>query len=70
MYLHPLQDRLQRIRIPLANGDPDAVLDLQAVVEQTYEAGSYQYRIRYEAPCNPSLRPELQEWASTLVPQG
>ncbi|MDA0840495.1 MAG: DUF4058 family protein [Planctomycetota bacterium] len=69
LYLHTLQERLKRIRIPLANGDPDAVLDLQAVVEQTYQAGSYQYRIKYDELCNPSLRPELQEWASTFVAQ-
>jgi hypothetical protein len=27
------------VRVPLAEGDPDVLLDLQAVLAQTYEAG-------------------------------
>jgi hypothetical protein len=36
-----LRDRLPGIRIPLRNGDPDVVLDLQSLIDQAYEAGAY-----------------------------
>jgi hypothetical protein len=39
LYLRNLRQRLPRIRIPLAEGDPDVKLDLQAVLEQTYDRG-------------------------------
>jgi hypothetical protein len=60
LYPRALRDRLPRIRIPLSNGDPDVVLDLQAVLEQTCEAGSYRSRLNYRAPCQPALSPEHQ----------
>lgn len=67
--LHPirLRDRLPRMRIPLAGDDPDVVLDVQAVLAQTYELGSYRDRIDYASPCVPPLSPEDQAWADELI---
>jgi hypothetical protein len=62
-----LRQRLPRIRVPLADSDPDAVLDVQAVLEQTYEAGSYRERLRYDRPCVPPLPAEDQAWADELI---
>jgi hypothetical protein len=67
LYYCSLRRRLPRIRIPLAENDPDAILDLQAVVNQTYEAGSYSDRIDYEAPCRPALVPDDQDWAKQRI---
>jgi hypothetical protein len=64
LYPRRLPERLPRIRVPLAAGDPDVVLDVQAVLAQTYEAGSYRERINYETPCRPSLAGEDQAWAN------
>ena len=58
-----LRQRLPRIGVPLADGDPDVVLDVQAVIEQTYEAGSYRERLRYDQTCIPALPAEDQAWA-------
>src|SRR5260370_5590707 len=41
LYLRGIRQRLPKINVPLASGDPDVKLDLQAVLEHTYEAGSY-----------------------------
>lgn len=60
-------ERLPRISIPLADGDRDVVLDVQAVVAQTYEAGSYEARLHYDQPCVPPLRAEAQAWAAELI---
>jgi hypothetical protein len=63
LYPRPLAERLPRVRIPLAAGDPDAVLDLQAVLERTYEDGAYRDRIDYSRPCRPPLSGADQAWA-------
>ena len=67
LYPCRLRERLPRIRIPLAHGDPDVPLDLQAAVTRVYDAGSYQARIDYGSPCQPPLEPEDQKWASQLA---
>jgi hypothetical protein len=67
LYPRPLRQRLPRISVPLTDGDPDVVLDVQAVLAQTYEAGSYRERLRYDRPCVPSLSAEDQAWADELI---
>jgi hypothetical protein len=67
LYPRQLRQRLPRIRVPLAAGDPDVVLDVQAVLNQTYEAGSYRERLRYDQPCVPALPAENQAWANQLI---
>ena len=66
-YPRSLRERLPRIRIPLANGDRDVTLDVQAAIAQTYEAGSYRDRLKYNADCVPPLRAEDQAWATELI---
>ncbi len=67
LYPRRLRDRLPRIGVPLADGDADAALDIQAAVTQTYEAGYYAARIDYSRPCHPRLAPDDQAWASQLA---
>lgn len=66
-YPRSLRERLPRIRIPLANGDRDVTLDVQAAIAQTYEAGSYRDRLKYNTDCVPPLRAEDQAWATELI---
>ena len=67
LYPRGLRDRLPRIRIPLADADPDVPLDLQAVLAQTYDAGRYRDILRYDAPCASPLSPDDQAWADPLI---
>ncbi|MGE3536221.1 MAG: DUF4058 family protein [Candidatus Tectimicrobiota bacterium] len=69
LYPRHLRDRLPRIRLPLAAPDPDCVLDLQAVLARTYDAGGYEARLDYTAPCVPPLTPEDQAWADACIRQ-
>jgi hypothetical protein len=69
LYPRLLRERLPRIRLPLAALDPDVVLDVQAVLGRTYDAGGYAARLNYAAPCIPPLAPEDQAWAATLILQ-
>ena len=67
LYPRALEQRLPRITIPLASGDPDVQLDLQLAIQRTYEMGRYRDRIDYAAPCIPPLLPEQQAWARQLI---
>lgn len=65
--INELRQSLPRIRVPLADGDPDVVLDVQAVLAKTYEAGSYRDRLCYDRPCVPPLAAEDQAWADERI---
>lgn len=67
LYPRRLPERLPRIRVPLADNDPDVVLDIQAVLHQVYEAGNYRNDLNYNAPCVPALAPEDQTWANERI---
>jgi Protein of unknown function (DUF4058) len=64
LYPRTLRQRLPRIAIPLAGDDPDVVLDVQAVVERTWENGGYADRLDYRTPCRPPLSRADQAWAA------
>lgn len=63
LYPRTLRQRLPRLRIPLSGGDADAILDLQVILERTYEAGSYRGRLPYGSRCVPPLSADEQAWA-------
>lgn len=67
IYRRSLRDRLPLVRIPLADDDPDAILDLQAVLSQTYKAGLYRDLLAYDRPCIPAMSPEDQVWADERI---
>ena len=62
-----LRERLPGIRIPLRKGEPDVALDLQAVVNQAYEAGAYGRSLTYEHRLDPPLAAEDRAWADELI---
>jgi hypothetical protein len=67
LYPRPLRQRLLRLRIPLADDDPDTTLDLQAAFEQVYVDGRYWRRVRYDQKCKPSLMSRDQKWADEQI---
>jgi hypothetical protein len=66
VYRIPLRERLPAIRIPLRPADPDAVLDIQTLVDQAYQDGRYD-DIDYSEPFRPPLDPEDAAWAAALL---
>jgi len=65
LYPIRLEESLPEIAIPLLPGDPDVMLDLQRLFQETYDAGPYRRRLDYSfAGVIPPLRPEQQEWVS------
>jgi hypothetical protein len=57
-----LQQRLPRIRIPLREGDDDAVLDLQPLIDKTWLNGAYDQIDYSKPPPAPPLDPESASW--------
>lgn len=68
IYRVPLEDRLPVIAVPLRRGDPDALLDLQAVLNDAYDRGGYDI-IDYRKPPKPPLEGAAAEWADQLLKQ-
>lgn len=69
IYYRSVRERIPPIAIPLADGDPDVHLDLQAALARTHDEGSYLEQIAYRNSCVPRLPREDQEWADELVAQ-
>jgi hypothetical protein len=67
LYPCKLRQRLPRLKIPLAEEDPDTTLDLQAAFEQVYVDGRYWRRIRYDQKCKPRLSSRDQTWADEQI---
>jgi hypothetical protein len=63
----PLRQRLPRIDVPLADSDPEIVLDLQAVFDRCYDEGGYARRLDYRRDPSPPLEGEDAEWARQLL---
>jgi Protein of unknown function (DUF4058) len=67
LYTRTLRQRLPRLKIPLADEDPDTMLDLQTAFEQVYVDGRYWRRIRYDQKRKPRLAPQNQSWADERI---
>lgn len=61
-----LRERLPEIPVPLRHGDPDAVLDLQPVLNNVFDAAGYEYYI-YRGNPSPALHPEDAAWAEEII---
>lgn len=66
----PLQlaDQLPNLPVPLRAGEPEASLDLQAVLHSIYDAAGYASYI-YTNPPEPPLTAEQQAWAQQFLPK-
>ena len=68
VYFNALKSRLPRCRIPLRPPDADAVLDLPAVFDRTYNVSGFEDFIDYrEPPPSPLLSDEEEAWLDGLL---
>ncbi len=61
-----MRERLPAIAIPLRRDDRDVPLDLQALLDQCYEAAAYD-DIDYREEPDPPLKPDDARWADELL---
>jgi hypothetical protein len=62
-----IRERLPRILVPLSKGDPDVVLDLQAVFDRCYDEGAYARRLDYRREAEIPLAGPDAAWADALL---
>jgi hypothetical protein len=68
LYPIHLPQRLPVLPVPLLPGDPPVKVDLQALLDRSYDTGNYKRRVRYrERQPVPPLRPEQAAWAEQLL---
>lgn len=68
VYSFAMQGSLPEIAIPLLPGDPDVMLDLQAVFNRAYDGGAYGQDIEYgKDPIVPRLKADQAAWAADLL---
>lgn len=61
-----LRDPLPTVPVPLRAPDPDAKLDLQALLHQVYDAAGYEDYL-YASEPQPVLSPEERDWAGSVL---
>jgi hypothetical protein len=66
IYPMQLKERLSAFHIPLRKADREIVLNLQALIEQSYRNGRYD-TIDYQAAADPPLEGHDAEWAAALL---
>ncbi len=67
LYPISLREPLPCILVPLAEDDPDVLLDLQVTFFQTYAGGPYARMVDYTADPEPPLNVEDAAWAGQLL---
>lgn len=67
LYVLGLRDRLPRIAVPLAHGDPDTVVDLQSLLERSYDRGQYARLVDYRRDPVPPLAPDAAAWVADTL---
>jgi hypothetical protein len=63
-----LRERLPVIPVPLRQGEPDARLDLQEILNRIYDAAGYHYYV-YDGEPTPALPPDDAAWARQFIPR-
>lgn len=67
VYRVSLRERLPAVNIPLRPTDADVVLDLQPLLERSYEMGRYDRDLDYRADALPPLSGDDAVWADALL---
>lgn len=67
VYAWTLRDPLPEIPIPLARGDADSRLDLQAAFNIVYDRAGYDYMLKYDRSVEPPLDANMIGWVETRL---
>ncbi len=67
VYAWPLNHCLPAIPIPLAVGDREVSLDLQAIFDGVYDRSGYDYSLRYDHAVVPKLNKSDAHWVNGLL---
>jgi len=69
LYPFKLPERIPPFPLPLQESDPEAIVDLQPLLHQVYEEGSYDLRLNYDRPPIPNVSRSIANWLEDLLRQ-
>jgi hypothetical protein len=69
VYAWTLRQPLPTVPVPLAGGDPDAAMDLQAIFTSAYDRSGYDYSLDYRRPVEPPLSEVDSAWVRETLAQ-
>ncbi|MFV1965734.1 MAG: DUF4058 family protein [Pirellulaceae bacterium] len=64
VYAWPLERRLPRVAVPLADDDQDVLLDLQAAFARCWDEGPYPELLHYDRPAPGELTAAEKDWCA------
>jgi hypothetical protein len=67
LYAFNLQDAIPSFSLPLRVGDPEPVIDLQALLRDIYDRAAYDLKLNYTAAPIPPLSATDAAWANALL---
>jgi hypothetical protein len=67
VYAWSLRAPLAAIRIPLRAPDPDLILDLAAIYEETFRRGRYERKLHYDRPLAVPLPQASADWIAQMA---
>ena len=67
VYEWEVSRHLPSIPVPLANGDPDAIVDLQSALNAVYDKTGYDYALNYTLPLKLRPRPAASQWIEQIL---
>ncbi|MGG6298049.1 DUF4058 family protein [Leptolyngbya sp. AN02str] len=69
LYVFKVGQEIPQFSVPLAKGDEEPVLELQAVLQQIYKRGRYYLAVNYTQPPQLPLSEADMTWANELLQQ-
>jgi hypothetical protein len=67
LYAFNLQDIIPAFPLPLRSGDSEPVIDLQALLNEIYDASGYDLAVDYSQEAVPALSEADADWADALL---
>jgi uncharacterized protein DUF4058 len=67
VYHWTFRNSLPTVFVPLAGGDPDVPLDLQAIITDLYNRAGYDYSLNYQGAIEPTLDVADAVWIQELL---
>lgn len=67
LYAFDLPTPIPAFPLPLAMGDPEPVINLQALLGEIYDQSGYDLAINYQLDPSPPLSPEVTQWLETWL---
>jgi hypothetical protein len=69
LYKFNLQDKIPQFPLPLRSGDIEPLVDLQKLLHEIYDQGSYDLRLDYSRFPEPALSPTDNAWVEEVLKQ-